>query len=44
MFYGQMKWKLSYFSNQQSRWVWREKKNAYTENHLYVSMVEVEVT
>ena len=32
--------KSTLFGNQHSRWVWcKNKKNAYTENNLYVSMV-----
>ena len=43
MFYGQAIRKFSFSALQHSRWVWCKKKNAYTENNLYASMVEVEV-
>ena len=37
-------WSLLVLVNQHSRSVWQKKKNAFTENNLYVSMVEVEVS
>ena len=43
VFYGQVKWKLSFSATNTQNGFWHKRKKAYNENNLYVSMVEVEI-